>query len=264
MSWCWFHEERENTGHSRTSSTTSVIVGRWEGSWCQQRTAMSQTGSAKPSFCASCGQVGRPPSILLVLTSSNKSPPIKTLSTIQMSDESSVLLPSTLDDKPLLQPFRKQTRLIYVQLSPLPQESLARSMLQCIYWPAFRSSFHVRSEWTRSSSNEHDRSHRWEHLTSEWLSIRLKTTWRECLPLSSFRGWCGLREDSQGLRLYPTAWEDHVTGQARLRGKTHQTDPLHTWVFLEELYQSSVRHPLRDNLERVRCDADERDDVRVP
>jgi len=46
--------------------------------------------------------------------------------------------------------------------------------------------------------------------------------------------------------------------------KAHQVDPLRTWVFLDELYQSSVRHPLRDDLQRVCCDANERDDVRMP
>jgi len=94
--------------------------------------------------------------------------------------------------------------------------------------------------------------------------MRLRTSRRECPPLSSFRVWCGLREDSEGLRLHPTAWQDHAIGQVRLRGKTHQTDPVHTWVLLNELHQGSVRHPLRDDLQRVCCDADERDDVRVP
>jgi len=51
--------------------------------------------------------------------------------------------------------------------------------------------------------------------------------------------------------------------QVRFQGEAHQADPLHTRVFLDEFRQSSVRHPLRDNLQRVRYDADERDDVRV-
>ena len=54
-----------------------------------------------------------------------------------------------------------------------------------------------------------------------------------------------------------------VTGQVRSQGNTYQADPVHTWVFLDELQQSSVRHPLRDDLQRVYCDPDERDDVRV-
>ena len=76
--------------------------------------------------------------------------------------------------------------------------------------------------------------------------------------------WCGLREDSEGVRLRPTAWEDHVTGQVGLEGKAHQADPVRTWVLLDELHQGSVGHPLRDDLQRVCCDSDERDDVRVP
>jgi len=51
--------------------------------------------------------------------------------------------------------------------------------------------------------------------------------------------------------------------QVRLQGKTHQADPLHTWVVLEKLQQSSIWHPLRDNFQTVCCDANERDDVRV-
>jgi len=35
--------------------------------------------------------------------------------------------------------------------------------------------------------------------------MRLRTSRRKRLPLSSFRVWCGLREDSEGLRLHPTA-----------------------------------------------------------
>ena len=94
--------------------------------------------------------------------------------------------------------------------------------------------------------------------------MRPKTTRRRCLPLSSFRVWCGLREDTQGLRLHPTAWEGHVIGQVGLHGKTHQVNPLRAWVFLDEHHQSSVRHPFRDDLQRICCNADERDDVRVP
>ena len=46
--------------------------------------------------------------------------------------------------------------------------------------------------------------------------------------------------------------------------KTHEVDPLRTRVFLDELHQSSVWHPLRNDLQRVCGNADERDDVRVP
>ena len=74
--------------------------------------------------------------------------------------------------------------------------------------------------------------------------MKHKLTRRKSLPLSSFRVWRGLHEDSKDLRLHPTAWEGHVIGQVRLQGKTHQADPLRTWIFLEELHQSSVRHPL--------------------
>ena len=75
---------------------------------------------------------------------------------------------------------------------------------------------------------------------------------------------CSLREDGRGLRLCPIAWEDHVIGQVRLQGKTHQADPVRIWVFRDELYQIFVRHPLINYLQRVFCDADERDDIRVP
>ena len=90
-----------------------------------------------------------------------------------------------------------------------------------------------------------------------------RTARKKCLPLSSFRVWCGLHEDSQGLRLRPTAWGDNVIGRVRLQGRTHQADPTGAWISLDELCQGSVRHPLRDDLQRICCNADERDDVRV-
>ena len=93
--------------------------------------------------------------------------------------------------------------------------------------------------------------------------MRPKTARRKCLPLSSFRAWYGLRGDIQGLRLCPTAWEDNVIGQMQLQGRTHQADQIRTCILRDELHQSSVWHPLPDNLQRVYCDADERDDVRV-
>ena len=94
--------------------------------------------------------------------------------------------------------------------------------------------------------------------------VRPRMNQRKHLPHLSFRVWCCSREDSQDPRLRPRAWEDHVIGQVRLLGKTHQADPVRTWVFLNELYQSSIRYPLRDNLQRICCNADERDDVWVP
>ena len=47
-------------------------------------------------------------------------------------------------------------------------------------------------------------------------------------------------------------------------GQTDQANPLRIWVFLDEFHQSSARHPFRNDLERICCDANERDDVRVP
>ena len=91
-----------------------------------------------------------------------------------------------------------------------------------------------------------------------------KLTRRRSLPLSSFRVWCDLREDSQALRLHPTAWEGHVIGQVGLQEETHQADPLRTWIFLYELHQSSIGHPLRNDLQRICGNADERDNVWVP
>jgi len=93
--------------------------------------------------------------------------------------------------------------------------------------------------------------------------MRPKTARRKCLPLSSFRVWCGLRGDVQGLPLCPTAWEGHVIGQIQLQGRTCQADPIHTWILRDELHQSSVWHPLPDDLQMICRDADERDDVRV-
>ena len=75
-----------------------------------------------------------------------------------------------------------------------------------------------------------------------------RTTQRKCPPLSSFRVWCGLCEDSEGLQLRPTTWEDHVISQVRLQGRTHQVDSIHVRIFLNELRQSPVRRPLRDDL----------------
>ena len=76
--------------------------------------------------------------------------------------------------------------------------------------------------------------------------------------------WCCLCEDSQDLRRHPVAWENDVIGQGLLwQGETHQADPIRTWIFLDELGQSPVGHPLRDNLQRVCCDADKRDDIQV-
>jgi len=66
--------------------------------------------------------------------------------------------------------------------------------------------------------------------------MRPETSRRKCPPLSSFRVWCGLREDSEGLRLRPTAWEHDVIGQVRSEGKTDQGDPVRTWVFRDELH----------------------------
>ena len=54
-----------------------------------------------------------------------------------------------------------------------------------------------------------------------------------------------------------------VIGQVQSQGRAHQADPVHTCVFLDELQQSPVRHPLQDNLQWVYCDADERNNVRV-
>ena len=93
--------------------------------------------------------------------------------------------------------------------------------------------------------------------------MRPKTARRKCLPLSSFRAWYGLRGDIQGLRLCPPAWEDHVIGQAQLQGRTHQADPIRTWISCDELHEISVRHPLPDDLQRICRDADERDNARV-
>ena len=93
--------------------------------------------------------------------------------------------------------------------------------------------------------------------------MRHKLTQKRYLPLSSFRVWCDLREDTKGLLLHPTAWEGHVIGQVGLQERTHQADPFRTWVFLDELHQSSARHPLRDDLQRICRNTDERDDVRV-
>ena len=84
------------------------------------------------------------------------------------------------------------------------------------------------------------------------------------LPLSNFHAQCGLREDSRDLQRRPITWENDVIRRARLRGKTHQADPIHAWVFFDELRESSVRHPFRDYLQRVRCNADKRNDIWMP
>ena len=57
---------------------------------------------------------------------------------------------------------------------------------------------------------------------------------------------------------------NHVIGQVRLQGRTHQADPIRARVFLNELHQSSVWHPPRDDLQRICRNTDERDDIRVP
>jgi len=51
--------------------------------------------------------------------------------------------------------------------------------------------------------------------------------------------------------------------QVRLQERTHQVDPTCAWISLDEFRQSFVRHPLRDDLQRVFRDTDERDNVRV-
>ena len=48
------------------------------------------------------------------------------------------------------------------------------------------------------------------------------------------------------------------------RGKTHQADPIRTWIFPHVLRQISVGHPLRHNLQRFHRNANEGDDIRVP
>jgi len=188
---------------------------------------MLHTESVRPSSCASCGRAGRRlPTIVEVMTGVVSLPngclPVKTLDNVQISDEPSIPLPPTLGggkDKPLLQPFQKQIRLLPVWLYLLPRESPVRPMQQCIYWPALRSSFHGRSRPARDSSNERDCCDRREYWTSSrGLSTRPKTARRKCLPLSSFHVWCDFCEDTKGLRLHPTAWEDHVIGEVRLQG----------------------------------------------
>ena len=56
-------------------------------------------------------------------------------------------------------------------------------------------------------------------LSYRGLLMRLRTSRRKHPPLSSFRVWCGLSEDSEGLRLHPTTWQGHALCQVRLRGR---------------------------------------------
>ena len=51
--------------------------------------------------------------------------------------------------------------------------------------------------------------------------------------------------------------------QVRLQGKTNQANPIHTWIFIDVFSQRLIRHPLQNNLQRICCDADERDDIWV-
>lgn len=90
-----------------------------------------------------------------------------------------------------------------------------------------------------------------------------RITGRKHLPLSGFHVLRGLREDSQGLRLYPITWEGNVTGEVQSQKTAHKADPIRARIFLNELCKSSVQHPLCDNLQGVHRNADEGNDVRV-
>ena len=154
---------------------------------------MSHTKSVRPSSRASRGRAGRPPSIIFeamagVVSPSNGSPLVKTLGRVQMLDEPSIPLPSTLNvarhgDKPLLQPFQKQTRPLHMLLHLLPPESLGRSMPQCTRWPAPRGSFHEQSKRTRNPSNERGRGHRRGYWTSQVLPIGPNCSTKLLTPL---------------------------------------------------------------------------------
>ena len=47
------------------------------------------------------------------------------------------------------------------------------------------------------------------------------------------------------------------------RKGTHKADPVRVWIPLHKVHQSSVRHPLRDDLQRIRRDPDGGDDIWV-
>jgi len=75
--------ERENTGHSRRSLTTSVIVGRQAGSLCQHLYVMFHIESVRPSSCASCGRAGHSPPVIFKIMATCPQPlngylPVKT------------------------------------------------------------------------------------------------------------------------------------------------------------------------------------------
>ena len=88
-------------------------------------------------------------------------------------------------------------------------------------------------------------------------------TQRKRPPHSSFRVPCGLREGIQDLQPHPEALKDVIISRARLQESAHQADPRHIWSSLDELGQSYVGHPVRDDLQRVYRNADERDYVRM-
>ena len=83
------------------------------------------------------------------------------------------------------------------------------------------------------------------------------------LPLSSPHVSYGSREGSLDLLLRPIASVDGVISRVLFgwQRKTHQADPVRAWIFFDVPGQSAVRHPLRHDLQRFCCDADERDDI---
>ena len=87
--------ERVEADHLRRSWTTSTIVGRRAGSWCQHRTVMFHTESVSPSLRIFSGMFGPPLPMISgttteVASSLGVSLPVKTLGRVQTLTEPSV------------------------------------------------------------------------------------------------------------------------------------------------------------------------------